>query len=566
MYFLYTSIFYLFLHLFLLGVLLFLGIENLFYVDFSLNSFLFMDYALMFDYVRIGFLSFVFLITFCVIKYRVVYIGLNRMRKRFVILVNLFVISIGLLIISPSFLLIMLGWDGLGVISFLLVIYYNNHTSLNSGLVTVYLNRFGDYFIVLSFWVLYRELSHYLTRIYFSQFIYYTFSFILLARMTKRAQLPFSSWLPAAMAAPTPVSSLVHSSTLVTAGVYVMIRYFYLSEISIFMSLLIWISLLTCLGAGIIACYENDLKKLVAMSTLSQLGLIVFVYSLGEVYYRYYHMVCHALFKALLFLGCGLFIMYMYGSQESRFIMSFGSLIFCNVIFILVSVISLIGFPFLTGFYSKDSIIEICFLHSPVFMIYLFLILACVLTGVYGLKSVYIIVKSQGISNFCYSGFQSYRVSLGMFVLCFWSVSLGKFYSLLQMKLEQGILYFYFRVGGLFVVFLGILMFLLAIWRVILFFSLKSFFGDIYFLNWVFGGFSSKSLEAFIWLLLAESTWLMFLGPKILFTFFSRLSILGFSIEEGIRVSFLRVFLFIFVGYLFAFSLCKVLDWSPKEF
>lgn len=228
--------------------------------------------------------------------------------------------------------------------------------------------------------------------------------------MTKRAQLPFSSWLPAAIAAPTPVSSLVHSSTLVTAGVYVIIRFFYLSELSFLIDLLIWIRLLTCLGAGIIACYENDLKKLVAMSTLSQLGLMIFIYSLGEVFYSYYHMVCHALFKALLFLGCGFCILLIYGSQDSRFIISLGSLVFSNIIFIFISVLSLIGFPFLTGFYSKDSIVEICFIKSPIFIVYVFLILACVLTGIYGLKGVFIVMGSQSSSRVVYSGIQCYSI------------------------------------------------------------------------------------------------------------------------------------------------------------
>lgn len=410
MVFLYFSFFYLFLHLLLLVIVFYLGRRTFFYIDVILNSYFFIDYGVILDYVSMGFLSFVFLITFCVIKYSFLYIGARRIRKRFIILVNLFVLSIAVLIMRPSFLLIMLGWDGLGVISFLLVIYYNNYRSLNSGLVTVYLNRFGDYFIILSFWLLFRELSFCLTNFYYHSFIVFLVFFILLARMTKSAQLPFSSWLPAAIAAPTPVSSLVHSSTLVTAGVYVIIRYYYISELNFLMSSLMWIRLLTCLGAGVIACYENDLKKLVAISTLSQLGLMIFVYSIGEVFYSYYHMVCHALFKALLFLGCGVCIIYIYGSQDSRFIISFGSLIFLNLIFVFVSVLSLIGFPFLTGFYSKDSIIEICFLRSPVFFIYFFLVLACILTRVYGLKGVFIIIKGIGVSNNVYSGLSSYTI------------------------------------------------------------------------------------------------------------------------------------------------------------
>lgn len=566
MYFLYNSFFYLILHFFLLFILFYLGIEVIFFFNWSLNSSILIDYRVILDYVRIGFLSFVFLITFCVMKYRYLYIGARRIIKRFIILVNLFVVSIALLIIRPSFLLIILGWDGLGVISFLLVIYYNNFRSLNSGLVTVYLNRFGDYFIVLSFWLLFRELSFCLTTFYFSSVITFSFFFVLLASMTKRAQLPFSSWLPAAIAAPTPVSSLVHSSTLVTAGVYVIIRYFYLSELNFLMSLLIWVSLLTCLGAGFIACYENDLKKLVAMSTLSQLGLIIFVYSLGEVFYTYYHIVCHALFKALLFLGCGLCIIFIYGSQDSRFSMGFGSLVFSNIMFVLISVLSLIGFPFLTGFYSKDSIIEVCFIGRPIFLVYLFLLMACILTGVYALRGIYIIIGAQSNRAFCYSGVQCYNIWLGIGILCFWSVCLGKLYSFLQIKLEEIILGFYFKIGGLLVVIFGAFLFFLSFWNMISFFSLKGFFGDIYFLNWVFGFFRRSTLEKFFYSLLADSTWLIFLGPKIIYMLFFSISQTKLSLISGVRISFLGIFIFLFTGYFFACSLLKALNWSFKEF
>lgn len=566
MYFLYTSIFYLFIHIFLLRTLFYLGESFFLYFDWVLNSSFFLDYGIILDYVRLGFLSFVFLITFCVINYRSIYIGSRRIRKRFIVLVNLFVISIALLIISPSFLLIILGWDGLGVISFLLVIYYNNHRRLTSGLVTVYLNRFGDYFIVLSFWLLFREFSFCLRSFYYSSAVALSVFFILLARITKRAQLPFSSWLPAAMAAPTPVSSLVHSSTLVTAGVYVIIRYFYVSELSLLMNFLIWVRLLTCLGAGIIACYENDLKKLVAMSTLRQLGLMIFVYSLGEVFYSYYHIVCHALFKALLFLGCGVCIMYIYGSQESRSIISLGSLVFCNILFILISALSLIGFPFLTGFYSKDSIIEICFLKSSVFILYLFLLVACILTGVYALRGVYIITISSSLSNLSYCGVQSFNISLGIIFLSLWSICLGKFYSLLLMKLEEGILSFYLKVGGLLIVFLGVFLFLFSFWTNILFYPLKSFFGEVYFLNWIFGTYRRNSLEKFFWSTLGEYTWLVLAGPKLIFSLFYRLSNSRFSLEKGMKISLLGVFLWAFLLYSFVFSLFKALGWSSKEF
>jgi len=210
--------------------------------------------------------------------------------------------------------------------------------------------------------------------------------FLILAAMTKRAQLPFSSWLPAAIAAPTPVSSLVHSSTLVTAGVYILIRFYYILVNIFFIKIFNYFSILTSLAAGFIACVEPDLKKVVAISTLSQLGLILYIISLGEILYCYYHIVCHALFKALLFLSCGLIIFLSLGNQDRRFIGTF-SLInpILNIMF-MSRRMSLFGVPFLAGFYSKDAIIEISFYLEENFLIFSLLFLCCVLTIVYRLR------------------------------------------------------------------------------------------------------------------------------------------------------------------------------------
>lgn len=177
---------------------------------------------------------------------------------------------------------------------------------------------------------------------------------IFLGAITKSAQLPFSSWLPAAMAAPTPVSSLVHSSTLVTAGIYLLIRFNYLLREIYF--LLSPISLVTMVLAGACAVYELDFKKVVAMSTLSQLGFIVFSISSGFWLLSFLHITFHAFFKSCLFLSTGSMIHLLLGDQDSR---NFGSLGLSNFSKILFSMrsLSLIGFPFSLGFYSKDRIL-----------------------------------------------------------------------------------------------------------------------------------------------------------------------------------------------------------------
>lgn len=471
-------------------------------------------------------------------NYRKEYIGEDRVSKRFITLVTLFVFSMFVLIFSPGFLIIIFGWDGLGVTSFLLVIYYNNVSSLISGLVTIYLNRLGDFFIILSFWVLF-ECSIFQGANFFSNDCWEYLSLsILFARITKRAQLPFSSWLPAAIAAPTPVSSLVHSSTLVTAGVYVMLRFFYLTEESGISSFLCWVSLLTCFGAGLIACYENDLKKLVAISTLSQLGLIIFAYSVGEDLYSFFHIVCHALFRALLFLSCGFCIMNLYGLQESRLISKWGVIMAGNSFTLGVSILRLIGFPFLTGFFSKDIIIETFLGSSPLFLLYFTLFSSCVLTGIYGLKGLLLVTKSQRISPNYHSGKVHFLTFFGMLILGFWSVSLGKFLGLTLALIDSPLVSPFMKIRGILIVSIGLALSAFYIWVFMMNPLFKGFFGEMVFLNWLFGGFSRKSLESISFSVIGEFGWLNYLGAGGFFSIISLTSNKSPFYLGGAKVSF----------------------------
>ena len=183
--------------------------------------------------------------------------------------------------------------------------------------------------------------------------------FIVIVSITKSAQVPFSYWLPAAMNAPTPVSALVHSSTLVTAGVYLLIRVFYGMEVeSVGVLLLLWVSLFTMNMAGFRACFEVDLKKVVALSTLSQLGVIIFSLRLGYYVLAFFHLIRHALFKALIFVRVGRVIHGHKDSQELRDIRGLWLKIPLTGGCLVLARISLMGLPFLRGFYSKDLVVE----------------------------------------------------------------------------------------------------------------------------------------------------------------------------------------------------------------
>jgi NADH-ubiquinone oxidoreductase chain 5 len=196
---------------------------------------------------------------------------------------------------------------------------------------------------------------------------------IVFAAITKRAQIPFSSWLPAAIAAPTPVSALVHSSTLVTAGVYLLIRFNLLFIETFLRKFLLLISGLTMFIAGLGANFEFDLKKIIALSTLSQLGLIIRILSLGFFKLAFFHLLTHALFKALLFICAGVVIHNIKNSQDIRDI---GRLVFhmpLTLSCLNIANLALCGLPFLSGFYSKDLILErVLILDLGMFSTFLF--------------------------------------------------------------------------------------------------------------------------------------------------------------------------------------------------
>jgi len=343
-------------------------------------------FTLLFDWMSLIFMFVVMFISSIIIMYRHSYMSHDKNLNRFIVLVYLFVVSIALIIISPNIVRILLGWDGLGLISYVLVVYYQNVRSANAGMITVLSNRLGDVAILITIsWM--RNYGRwdffYFQEIFKFLDLQFIMMLILLAGITKRAQIPFSAWLPAAIAAPTPVSSLVHSSTLVTAGVYLLIRFNELLGISNFLLL---ISVTTLFISGLGANFEFDLKKIIALSTLRQLGIIMITLSLGLWELAYFHLIRHALFKSLLFLCAGFYIHLSSDSQDIRFI---GKLVhsypLVNVYFIGCS-LSLCGFPFLAGFYSRDLILERYFFSTMNFIIYLLLFIGTLLTITYSIR------------------------------------------------------------------------------------------------------------------------------------------------------------------------------------
>lgn len=293
------------------------------------------------------------------VAYSYSYINCDTHQKIFLNLLLLFVLRISLFILIPNLLLVLLGWDGLGLLSYLLVIFYANKRSLNSGNITFMSNRGGDIALITLVVSSIDTLDIDLTMLVEDSFLLN--SFLILAAITKSAQIPFSAWLPQAIAAPTPVSSLVHSSTLVTAGAYLLIRFYPLVQSFLILRLL---SALTILVAGVSALFEADFKKIIALSTLSQIGFIMFAVANSGVYFGFFHLLSHAFFKSIIFLAAGVAIHLSNNSQELTIKSAFSrGTPHASLIFMLGS-FSLVGLPFLSGFYSKDLIFEFSRLAS----------------------------------------------------------------------------------------------------------------------------------------------------------------------------------------------------------
>nr|YP_010633942.1 NADH dehydrogenase subunit 5 [Homalogonia obtusa]WBP69673.1 NADH dehydrogenase subunit 5 [Homalogonia obtusa] len=424
---------------------------------FTLNSSC-LSMSMYLDWMSLIFMGSVMLISSMVVLYSHSYMIIDKYKVRFLHLVLLFVLSMMFLIISPNLISILLGWDGLGLVSYCLVIYYQNFKSYNAGMLTILSNRIGDVGILISIaWLFNMGGWNYIYYLGFlnSWVSFWLMNLLILSAFTKSAQIPFSSWLPAAMAAPTPVSALVHSSTLVTAGVYLLIRFsemLYIHNLDFFLL----ISCLTMFMAGLGANFEYDLKKIIALSTLSQLGLMMSILFMGYSDYSYFHMLIHAFFKALMFLCAGLIIHCMNDSQDIRHM---GNLIKClpfTCSCFCISNLSLCGFPFLSGFYSKDIILESMMYNYYNFYIFILFYLSVGLTVSYSFRLIYYCFSGNNslltISNYS----EDFNMLLSLIILTVMSIISGGFLSWLLYSIPDFLCFpLYLKLMPLFFIMIG---------------------------------------------------------------------------------------------------------------
>nr|ANC96347.1 NADH dehydrogenase subunit 5 [Helicella itala] len=405
---------------------------------FSISSSL-VNMSLIFDSVSLGFSALVTFISACVFLFARNYMNLDPYYFRFVWILLSFVMSMNILILSGSFLTLMVGWDGLGVSSFALIIYYQSKESVVSGFLTLLINRLGD--VVIMSLMFFMAMSGVMLLVNYSREYQYMMVLLLsVAGLTKSAQYPFSVWLPAAMAAPTPVSALVHSSTLVTAGVYIIIRVAISMQLPTeVMSMLLFCGAMTSLLGGLCAMVENDLKKIIALSTLSQLGVMMFSLGLGAHNLALLHLFAHAMFKALLFLVAGAILMLSFGVQDIRLLGAVTRMNPLLLVYMNVSAFCLMGLPFLSAFYSKHVILGLMWSSSANVTAVVMLLISSGLTGLYMVR----LLKAMNWSNQVVplaSPILGWLFYLPMNLLLLGSVTSGLMFSCLDETLQTNLL------------------------------------------------------------------------------------------------------------------------------
>lgn len=487
------------------------------------------------DWISLIFIFTVILISSIIIFYRREYMIHDCRNSRFFYLVLIFVISILLIILSPNIIRILIGWDGLGLISYCLVIYYHRFSSFNSGILTVLINRVGDVLILLRIGLI-ANLGSW-QFLFLNNLNWIIILIVILASFTKRAQFPFSSWLPAAIAAPTPVSSLVHSSTLVTAGVYLLIRFHYvIFKREILMNYIIITGLITILIAGFSANFEFDFKKIIAYSTLSQLGLIIIILGFKNYELAFFHLIIHAIFKSIIFICSGVVIHLILNCQDIRYMGILNKFLPLTSIIFIISNFSLCGIPFFSGFYSKDQILEIFMIEKFNLIMYFLIIFRTGLTVSYRVRLIYYLINN--IFNFfpLNNIFDNKIMNLPILILFLMTLVFGFFMNWIIFSILEEV--FLFLMEKLLILLICILFVivgnkfysLLKRYR----FFIKYFFGKIWFLYYLNKIVMKFPLIIGIWYnKLVDKGWREWVLKKLVteYRIFVRLNFLKFNIN-----------------------------------
>ena len=315
--------------------------------------------------------------------YSIGYMSHDPHKPRFMSYLSLFTFSMLVLVVSDNFLQLFFGWEGVGLCSYLLIgFWYKKESANNAAIKAFIVNRVGDFGLAIGIFLIFfyfgtinfKEVFDLAPQFLEKNIVFLGFEsslitliclFLFIGAMGKSAQFLLHTWLPDAMEGPTPVSALIHAATMVTAGVFLVVRCSPLFEYSqTALNLVTIVGMITAIFAASVALVQNDIKKIVAYSTCSQLGYMFFAAGVGAYHVAMFHLFTHAFFKALLFLGSGSVIHAFKDEQDIRNMGGVRKKLPYTYIFMLIGTLALTGFPFLSGFYSKDAIIEFAYLRN----------------------------------------------------------------------------------------------------------------------------------------------------------------------------------------------------------
>ncbi len=328
--------------------------------------------------------------------YSIGYMGHDKGFYKFFTYLNLFIFSMLLLVMGSNYLILFIGWEGVGVCSYLLIgFWFQNWEYGKAARKAFIMNRIGDLGLLIGIFLLAKETNavDYITIANNASnfemdgfIILFITGSLFIGAIGKSAQVPLYTWLPDAMAGPTPVSALIHAATMVTAGIYLIVRSNFLYTLAPSMqSVILLVGLLTAAIAAFYALRQNDIKKVLAYSTVSQLGFMFVALGLGAYTTAMFHLMTHAFFKALLFLGSGSVIHAMSGEQDMRLMGGLKKYIPITHWTFLIGTFAIAGMPFFSGMISKDEILVAAYAKSPIFWIILFIIAATTATYMFRL-------------------------------------------------------------------------------------------------------------------------------------------------------------------------------------
>ena len=318
--------------------------------------------------------------------YSVGYMSHDPDKPRFMSYLSLFTFMMLMLVTSDNFLQLFFGWEGVGLASYLLIGFWYKKPSANSAAIKAFVvNRVGDFGLAIGIFLIFK----YTGSVNFvdvfkaiptlldknismlgieASLINFICIFLFIGAMGKSAQIFLHTWLPDAMEGPTPVSALIHAATMVTAGVFLVVRCSPIFEYSPFvLNIIVLVGATTAFFAGTIGLVQNDIKRVIAYSTCSQLGYMFFAAGLGAYHIAIFHLFTHAFFKALLFLGAGSVIHAFNDEQDMRNMGGVWKKIPYTYSLMIIGTLALTGFPFLSGFFSKDAIIETAYSSTSFF-------------------------------------------------------------------------------------------------------------------------------------------------------------------------------------------------------